>query len=72
MTFLNNIVRVLEKYPMLFVEGTLMTLLLSAITVAVSTVFGSLMAMMRIIVTTQNPIRFITLRWIARANLSLH
>ena len=47
MTIIQNIWKVLQRYPNLFLVGTGYTLLLSAITVVFSSVFGSLLAIMR-------------------------
>ena len=47
MTIIQNIWKVLQRYPNLFLVGTGYTLLLSAITVVFSSFFGSLLAIMR-------------------------
>lgn len=48
MDIINNIGRLLEKYWNLFLVGTGNTLLLSAITVFLGIIIGSLLALMRI------------------------
>ena len=47
MTIIQNIWKVLQRYPNLFLVGTGYTLLLSAITVVFSSFFGSLLAIIR-------------------------
>lgn len=46
-TFWNNSVRVITRYGMLFVSGTLSTLWLSFVTVLVGTIIGGLIALVR-------------------------
>ena len=47
MTVIENIWKILQRYPNLFLIGTGYTLLLSAITVVCASVLGALIAMMR-------------------------
>ena len=47
MTVIENIVKILQRYPNLFLIGTGYTLLLSAITVICASVLGALLALMR-------------------------
>lgn len=48
MTFFTNTFRILQKYGLLFLQGTGCTLALSAVTVLVGTVVGALLAMLRL------------------------
>lgn len=48
MSFFTNTLRILQKYGLLFVQGTGFTLALSAVTVLVGTVVGALLAMLRL------------------------
>ena len=47
MTVLENIWKILQRYPTLFLIGTGYTLLLSAITVVCASFLGALIALMR-------------------------
>lgn len=58
MQFLSVMLQVWEKYWQLFLTGLWMTLFMGFLTVLISTVFGSLMALLR-------RSRFVPLRWIA-------
>ena len=48
MTIFSNMVKVVSRYWGLLLEGTANTLLLSALTVAIGIVIGSLLALMRL------------------------
>ena len=47
MTAIENMIKILQRYPNLFLIGTGYTLLLSAITVICASVLGALLALMR-------------------------
>ena len=47
MTVIENMIKILQRYPNLFLIGTGYTLLLSAITVICASVLGALLALMR-------------------------
>lgn len=54
MTFFTNTFRILQKYGLLFLQGTGSTLALSAVTVLVGTVVGALLAMLRLAGSKKN------------------
>ena len=57
-TIFENVIKVLQRYSMLFVEGTIVTLEYSAVAVAGGVVFGLLLAFMRRSICTRHTYTF--------------